>query len=243
MLAATPAPARRFLGWPREGWVLVSIWVGVLLLIFASMLALHGLSDVTMGFVARSAVRSSLIIFCFAFGAAPLHRLFPGPATRWILEHRRYLGFCVFLSHTLFVGSNVSRVFLFYEGDFLHRSPPSVWVYGGGTYLFVVLMGLTSFPATARLIGPRAWRALHWFGGYTLLIGFIYSYVPRALHATRYVPLGGRWRLPSGCWRFAAFVEGHNGSCRRPPCWVPSPSGSWPACSTWWMLEGGIQLT
>ena len=232
--------ATGLLGWPRRGWVLVSVWVGTLFLLFAAMLVLHGLSDKTMGFVARSAVRSSLIAFCLAFGASPLHRLFPGPVSRWLLENRRYLGFCVFCSHTLFVGSNVARVFLFYGGDFLHRSEPSVWVYGGSTYLLIVLMGVTSFPATRRLLGERLWRGLHWFGGYSLLIGFVYSYVPRALHATRYVPLGLLVLALAGL-RFAAFLKGR-------PLLSPAVLGAilfWTVSGylTWIMLEAGIELT
>ena len=81
---------------------------------------------------------------------------------------------------------------------------------------------------------------MHWFGGYTLLIGFIYSYVPRALHATRYVPLG-LLAAALGLLRFAAFVKGKR---------ILSPAvlgavAFWVVAGvfTWWMLEGGIQLT
>jgi sulfoxide reductase heme-binding subunit YedZ len=46
-------------------------------------------------------------------------------------------------------------------------------VSGGIAYLFIIVMAATSFDRTAAWIGPRAWRALHWMGGYYIWVSFI----------------------------------------------------------------------
>ena len=44
---------------------------------------------------------------------------------------------------------------------------------GGIAYGFIAALALTSFDLTAAWLGPRAWRVLHWVGGYYIWISFI----------------------------------------------------------------------
>ncbi len=54
-------------------------------------------------------------------------------------------------------------------------------VLGGLAFLLIALMALTSNDQSVRLLGPRAWRALHLVGAYYVWLVFMNSYLGRAL--------------------------------------------------------------
>src|SRR5580700_1725543 len=51
--------------------------------------------------VIRFTARTSLLLFCLAFGAAALARLWPNAWTRWQRRNRRYLGVTFAASHAI----------------------------------------------------------------------------------------------------------------------------------------------
>lgn len=51
--------------------------------------------------VIRFTARSSLLLFCLAFSAAALARLWPNAWTRWQRRNRRYLGLSFAASHAI----------------------------------------------------------------------------------------------------------------------------------------------
>src|SRR5215467_7054442 len=84
-----------------EGWrllVLLSLNLIVLCIWIAEMRQFE-VEGVRM--VIRFTARSSLLLFCLAFSAAALARLWPNAWTRWQRRNRRYLGLGFALSHGL----------------------------------------------------------------------------------------------------------------------------------------------
>jgi DMSO/TMAO reductase YedYZ heme-binding membrane subunit len=176
------------LGWSNSGWRLVALWALGLALLCTWVLASRGSSDSALGLVARNAARSGFLAFVLTVGAGPLHQLWPGPGTAWLLRRRSQLGVAFALAHFLFLATNVARVLLHYGGHFTLLRPATTWVGGGALFLVIGALALTSFPGPARRLGPRAWRRLHLAGVWLLLAQFLLSYGLRALHDPFYIP-------------------------------------------------------
>ena len=142
--------------------------------------------------VIRFTARTSLLLFCLAFSAAALARLWPNGGTRWLRRNRRYLGVTFAASHA---------IHLFAIACFAVMDPPAYaaatsiasYVFGGVGYAFIIAMTATSFDRTAALMGARAWRMLHLTGGYYLLFQFTVSFGKRIpdmpLYALFLIPL------------------------------------------------------
>jgi len=56
---------------------------------------------------------------------------------------------------------------------------PPMLIFGGLGYGFILVMVATSFDRTARLIGTRAWRALHWTGANYIWLIFLNGFASR----------------------------------------------------------------
>jgi DMSO/TMAO reductase YedYZ heme-binding membrane subunit len=142
--------------------------------------------------VIRFTARSSLVLFCLAFGAAALARLWPNGWTRWLRRNRRYLGVSFAASH----GIHAVAIVCFANMDpagFAAATSAASYILGGIGYAVIIAMTATSFDRTALMIGPRAWRVLHLTGGYYLLLQFMVSFGKRVpmmpLYAAFLVPL------------------------------------------------------
>jgi len=128
--------------------------------------------------VIRFTARSSLLLFCLAFSAASLARLWPNAWTRWQRRNRRYLGLSFAVSHAI----HAVAIVVFTRMDpagFAEATSPASYIFGGIGYAMIIAMSATSFDRTAALIGPRAWRTLHLVGGYYLWFQFMVSFGKR----------------------------------------------------------------
>jgi len=161
-----------------EGWrlfALLSLTLALLCVWIASMRQFE-VDGVRM--VIRFTARTSLLLFCLAFSAAALARLWPNAWTQWLRRNRRYLGVTFAASH----GLHAIAI-----GCFAIMDPPAYaaatsaasYIFGGIGYAFIIAMAATSFDRSARAIGPRAWRRLHLIGGYYLLFQFTVSFGKR----------------------------------------------------------------
>ena len=56
-----------------------------------------------------------------------------------------------------------------------------VYLLGGGAYVMIALMALTSNDAAQRAMGHRNWKLLHAVGGWWVLVIFTNSYVSRLM--------------------------------------------------------------
>jgi hypothetical protein len=143
--------------------------------------------------------------FLLTFAASPLHQLFPGGATRWLLANRRYIGLA------FAVGAFCQLLPIVTLG--LRFQPALADIHSASSqfgedciYLTLVLMTVTSFRTTNRHMSRTTWRRLHSTGIYLLAGLYTVTYVFFALYETdaTYVVLGTAfvvgWGLRAAVW-------------------------------------------
>lgn len=128
--------------------------------------------------VIRFTARTSLLLFCLAFSAAALARLWPNAGTRWLRRNRRYLGVSFAASHAIHLFA-IACFAVMDPAGYAAATSIASYIFGGLGYAFIVVMTATSFDRTAALIGVRAWRIMHLAGGYCLLFQFTVSFGKR----------------------------------------------------------------
>ncbi|MET4256093.1 sulfoxide reductase heme-binding subunit YedZ [Bradyrhizobium sp. S3.12.5] len=169
-----------------EGWRLLAVLTLSLIALSLWIASMRQFEVEGMRMVIRFTARSSLLLFCLAFGAAALARLWPNAWTRWQRRNRRYLGLSFAASHAI----HALAIVVFAKMDpagFAEATSPASYVFGGIGYAVIIAMSATSFDRTAALIGPRAWRALHLVGGYYLWFQFMVSFGKRVPAMPLYV--------------------------------------------------------
>jgi len=164
------------------GWAAVGIAA-----MAAAILAGAGTGPDGIRVLIRATARTSAVLFTAAFVASSLVRVAPGPATRWLLANRRYLGVSFAVSHLVhflailaLAGWSFSRMG--------RDAGPVVGILGGGAYLFIIAMTVTSFDRTAAWLGPRRWQRLHTIGVYYIWGVFFVTFAPHAFRSVLYWP-------------------------------------------------------
>ena len=109
----------------------------------------------------------------------------------------RYLGLAFAFSHAVHALLILAYWKLFPETFWSGRSVAAN-IPGSIGYLFILLLTLTSFRTPARLLGPRAWKALHSTGTWVLAGIFCLSFFKR-------IPMGG-WYVLAFATIFSAIV-------------------------------------
>src|SRR6266851_4291755 len=158
-----------------EGWRLFFVLTLTLIGLSVWIAAMRQFEVEGIRMVIRFTARTSLLLFCLAFGAAALARLWPNAWTRWQRRNRRYLGVTFAASH----GLHAIAIAAFASMDplgYAAATSAASYIFGGIGYAFIIAMTATSFDRTAQAIGPRAWRLLHLTGGYYLLFQFTVSF-------------------------------------------------------------------
>jgi hypothetical protein len=189
-----------------EGPALLGLLVFALLGLAAGVVALQGVEEAGLRSLLRATARSSVLLFVAAFSASALRRLWPAPASAWLLRNRRYLGLGFAFSHTLHLLAVIGLV----RGGWIQLDPVFIAL-GGGAYAFVYAMAATSSDAALRLLGPRRWRLLHRVGSWWVWALFAFTYAGRTVEAGwEYAPLAAllavalalrlaaRWRRAPG---------------------------------------------
>jgi DMSO/TMAO reductase YedYZ heme-binding membrane subunit len=175
---------------PRyEGWSLFGLLCLLILVMTALILALN--PDVIEGLrsAIRATARTSFALFLAAFTASAFAVLIPSPFSRTLVRERRFIGLAFAFSHLL------HAILIYKYGQLNTEFWPgrSTLTNLPGTlgYLFILLMTLTSFKTTTRLIGRKTWKALHVSGMWVLAVVFTYSNFKR-------IPLSAWYVLPFG---------------------------------------------
>ncbi|MBH5400067.1 hypothetical protein HZZ13_20060 [Bradyrhizobium sp. CNPSo 4010] len=175
-----------------EGWRLLTVLCLSLVALSLWIASMRQFEVEGLRMVIRFTARSSLLLFCLAFSAAALARLWPNAWTRWQKRNRRYLGLSFAVSHAI----HAAAIMTFARMDpagFAEATSAASYIFGGVGYGFIIAMSATSFDRTAALIGPRGWRALHLVGGYYLWFQFMVSFGKRVptmpLYAAFLLPL------------------------------------------------------
>ncbi|WP_416739128.1 ferric reductase-like transmembrane domain-containing protein [Pseudomonas sp. NFX71] len=182
---------------PRyHGWSLFGLLSLLVLLMTALILAFNpDLIEATRTAI-RATARTSFALFLAAFTASAFAVLVPSPLSKTLVRERRFIGLAFAFSHLVHAA-------LIYTYGQLN---PEFWpgrttvgnIPGSIGYLFIILMTLTSFKTTTRLIGRKAWKALHVSGMWVLAAVFTYSNFKR-------IPLSAWYVLPFGIM-FSAIV-------------------------------------
>lgn len=172
-----------------HGWSLFSLLSLLVLLMTALILALNpDLVEATRSAI-RATARTSFALFLAAFTASAFAVLVPSSFSKTLVRERRFIGLAFAFSHLV-------HALLIYTYGQLN---PEFWpgrttvgnIPGSVGYLFIVLMTLTSFQATTRLIGRRAWKTIHVSGMWVLAAVFTYSNFKR-------IPLSAWYVVPFG---------------------------------------------
>lgn len=164
------------------GWRLVT--VVVLSSTFLSLVAVAAIPGVEgVRLVVSTTARMSAILFCLAFSASALHRLWPNPWSRWQLRNRRYLGLAFAGLQTLHVAALAAFATLTPALFDTAVGGLVIGAFGVAGYLTVVALAFTSFEQTAEMLGPVRWRALHRFGGYFIWFIFVVAFALHLRHA------------------------------------------------------------
>jgi methionine sulfoxide reductase heme-binding subunit len=174
-----------------EGWRLFAVLTLTLTVLCLWIAGMRQFEVDGIRMVIRFTARSSLLLFCLAFGAAALARLWPHPWTLWLRRNRRFIGVSFAASH----GLHATAIAVFAAMDpagFAAATNLVSYVFGGIGYAVIIAMTATSFDRTAQLLGARAWRALHLTGGYYLWLQFMVSFGKRIPD----VPLYGLFLIP-----------------------------------------------
>lgn len=175
-----------------EGWRLFAALMLTLLALSIGIAGMRQFEVDGVRMVIRFTARTSLLLFCLAFGAAALARLWPNTWTRWLRRNRRYLGVTFAASHGIHAVA-IAGFAAMDPAGFAAATNIVSYFFGGIGYAFIIAMTATSFDHTAAAIGPRAWRVLHLVGGYYLLLQFMVSFGKRIpdmpLYALFLIPL------------------------------------------------------
>lgn len=172
-------------GW-FEGWRLLAALTLSLVVLSLWIASMRQFDVEGVRMVIRFTARSSLLLFCLAFSAAALARLWPNGWTRWQRRNRRYLGLSFAASHAI----HAIAIIAFAKMDpvgFADVTSPASYIFGGIGYAVIIAMSATSFDRAAALVGPRAWRMLHLAGGYYLCLQFMVSFGKRVPAMPLYV--------------------------------------------------------
>lgn len=148
------------------GAVLLALWVGVTPVDQAQM-------------AARWTARVGFPIFILTYSASSLVRLWPNETTKTVLRHRRQWGLGFAFAHTVHLAALVT--YLNISGD---TRPLVTLLGGGGAYVLLYLMALTSNNASQRAMGVW-WKRLHTLGIHWLWFVFTFSYFGRIMDPER----------------------------------------------------------
>ncbi|MFK4650323.1 DMSO/TMAO reductase YedYZ heme-binding membrane subunit [Bradyrhizobium japonicum] len=175
-----------------EGWRLLAVLTLSLIALSLWIASMRQFEVEGVRMVIRFTARSSLLLFCLAFSAAALARLWPNAWTRWQRRNRRDLGLSFAASHAIHAVAIVAFAKMDRVG-FVEATSAASYIFGGIGYAFIIAMSATSFDRTAALLGPQAWRVLHLVGGYYLWFQFMVSFGKRVpampLYAAFLIPL------------------------------------------------------
>ncbi|WP_409288901.1 hypothetical protein [Pseudomonas sp. KCJK8927] len=136
----------------------------------------------------RATARTSFTLFLATFLASSLAALVPSAFTRGLLRERRFLGLAFAFSHAVHAVLIILYVKFFPE-TFWHGRTAAANIPGSISYLFIILLTITSFPTAVKLLGVRFWKGLHSTGTWVIAGIFVLSFYKRIPMGSWY-PLG-----------------------------------------------------
>jgi len=111
----------------------------------------------------------AFVLYVLVLLARPLQQIIPSPPVNSLRRNRRFVGVAfagIMATHLLLI---IFRVKQSPDLDF----PLQILLVGGGAYMMIGLMFITSFEQPRNALGPRAWKWLHRTG--LIWIGFVFA--------------------------------------------------------------------
>lgn len=170
-----------------KGWGILAAMLGLLASVLVLQVIRVGLGDPFLLQGIRWTARLSFPCFILAWTASSVHHFWPTPWSRWQLRQRRFLGITFAILHLIHLAFIAMKALLS-SGESLAGGPWFEFAAGALAYLFLVLMLVTSFPATASAVPRGLWIWLHTSGGYLLAVIFSVSYGTRAGSDPAFLP-------------------------------------------------------
>lgn len=133
---------------------------------------------------ARWTARAGFPIFILTYAISSLGRIWPGTLTRTIWRDRRWWGLGFAACHSV-------HLYALYTYTVMagHGVSTQTLIGGGGAYVVMYLMALTSNDAAMRALGKN-WKRLHTLGIHWLWFIFTFSYFGRVMDG-RELPWAG----------------------------------------------------
>ena len=164
----------------------------VMVLLLGGVALVDGGSEEAVRRIVRATAQIGVALFCLAFSASSLRKLWRTPVSAWLLRNRRYLGLSFGSYHLLHLAALGVLAAAFPE-PFLQELQATTLVGGGAAYAFLVAQMATSNDTSVRWLGHRRWTLLHTLGSWIIWGIFVLTYVPQALESAYYVPFA--WLL------------------------------------------------
>ncbi len=172
-----------------RGWQLFSLISMLIVVMSALAVALQPELIDGLRSAIRATARTSFVLFLTAFTASAFAVLVPSPFSKALVRERRFIGLAFAFSH--FVHAALIYAYGQLNTEFWPARSVVDNIPGSTGYLLILLMTLTSFKAPARLLGPKAWKALHVTGMWVIVAVFAFSNFKR-------IPMSAWYVLPFG---------------------------------------------
>jgi len=124
----------------------------------------------------RYTARLSFFLFLISYLAAPLYQLRANTVTSWLRRHRRNAGISFAIAHIIHLFALIG--FFSVSGETVDIVTLGV---GGGAYLAMFLMLISSNDAAIRKLGADNWHRLHKLGAHYLAVVFAITYLSHFL--------------------------------------------------------------
>ena len=161
-------------------WWLFALNIALLAALALWLFATYGYNEEGLVWFTRWTARVSFTFFIAAFVASALVRLKSGPAGKWLVRNRRYLGLNFALAHAVHLWALVT--FFQMSGE---RVELVTIIFGGLAYVLAAAMAATSNDFSVRKL-RRNWRRLHLTGVWYVWVIFTYTFLGQALEKPGY---------------------------------------------------------
>ena len=169
-------------------WKLVGTILFGAYLLFGGILVIEGFTEEGIRLIIRWTARFSVSCFALAFAGSAIHKIIQNSFSFWIFRNRKFFGISFALLHLTHLAAIVALQ-IFFHPVFVNAATFSL-VAGGGAYLFLILMLLTSFERFRALLSFKQWKLLHTVGGYWIFVVFFSNYFKRVWSGDfSYLPL------------------------------------------------------
>lgn len=163
------------------------VFVTLSVLYFLSVFAFQGFVEEATRVCIRVSARISFLFFCMAFTASAIQYQIKNVFSFWILMNRKFLGITfgvIHLIHLMFLGILQTHFHPVFE-----MAKMTSLIGGGGAYIFLIIMLVTSIEKVKKKMSARFWKAIHTLGMYWIASVFFTTYLKRVLTEREYIPL------------------------------------------------------